>query len=581
MMSQPSPHRTAPTGRRPSTTGFAACCGSMPGRSAHWLNESPLADKTRDFAVSRRYSPIRTRYAADTERSIFVLRQYEPLPRRWSPSRPANCSPISPAVRPDGPLAAVHRLRISELCASASTTSTAAPPLTAHHTIEITRKGRKPGYVIAPASLLDETDGYISGLRFAGSSARDAGDAPPTTTLFVNARGAPVSKNAYQRAVSRAGLACGFKATTHLLCATFACMLLARLETRPARGAKVNPLLVVKILLGHGRTSRPPTGTCVPSPSTPASSGRAGHAARGQRRSREFTAPADSADPGHQTAGRNGHAPQPARHDAARLVRQDAHRLLVVAAASRRAPGARPGLLGPYRGAIRIAASPRTGSRYCPSPGSPPNRSPSDRSPTWTARCWFATSSGSTRNAVPTAGSGPSPRRPPSMGHCASCCDGLSGVGPTRSPASITPSSPFPNKAAAQASRARRFPVGSCAPSSRPVRMDRPDAHGPRIGCPSTRRRRRQARHSRLDPRTDRSTPRRNHSRTGARPRPAAISGCRRPFAATAAPSNWLLLYPRAVSLLPYYLAILIHTAGNPEAIADLTRDRLQPPPAR
>jgi integrase/recombinase XerD len=30
--------------------------------------------------------------------------------------------------------------------------------------------------------------------------------------------------------VSQAGQACGFKATTHLLRATFACMLLARLE---------------------------------------------------------------------------------------------------------------------------------------------------------------------------------------------------------------------------------------------------------------------------------------------------------------------------------------------------------------
>lgn len=40
-----------------------------------------------------------------------------------------------------------------------------------------------------------------------------------------------------------------------------------------------------------------------------------------------------------------------------------------------------------------------------------------------------------------------------------------------------------------------------------------------------------------------------------------------------------LYLYPRAETLLPYYLAILIHTAGNPEAIADLTRDCLQPLP--
>jgi hypothetical protein len=38
-------------------------------------------------------------------------------------------------------------------------------------------------------------------------------------------------------------------------------------------------------------------------------------------------------------------------------------------------------------------------------------------------------------------------------------------------------------------------------------------------------------------------------------------------------------LYPRAESLLPYYLAILIHTAGNPEAIAELARECLQPIP--
>jgi hypothetical protein len=38
-------------------------------------------------------------------------------------------------------------------------------------------------------------------------------------------------------------------------------------------------------------------------------------------------------------------------------------------------------------------------------------------------------------------------------------------------------------------------------------------------------------------------------------------------------------LYPLGESLLPYYLAILIHTAGNPEAIAHLDCDCLQPVP--
>lgn len=39
------------------------------------------------------------------------------------------------------------------------------------------------------------------------------------------------------------------------------------------------------------------------------------------------------------------------------------------------------------------------------------------------------------------------------------------------------------------------------------------------------------------------------------------------------------LLYPDANSILPYYLALLIHTAGNPDPIAALATDCLQPIP--
>jgi hypothetical protein len=38
-------------------------------------------------------------------------------------------------------------------------------------------------------------------------------------------------------------------------------------------------------------------------------------------------------------------------------------------------------------------------------------------------------------------------------------------------------------------------------------------------------------------------------------------------------------LYPRAESLLPFYLEILIHAAGNPDAIREMGRDCLQPLP--
>jgi integrase/recombinase XerD len=69
--------------------------------------------------------------------------------------------------------------------------------------------------------------------------------------LFVNRRGTAVRKNTYQRAIARAGEVCGFKATSHLLRASFGCWLLARLEQIAKQGAAINPLLIVKILMGH------------------------------------------------------------------------------------------------------------------------------------------------------------------------------------------------------------------------------------------------------------------------------------------------------------------------------------------
>jgi integrase/recombinase XerD len=139
------------------------------------------------------------------------------------------------------------RLRLQDVTKRSSSVAS-------HHTIEVTRKGSKPGYVIAPASLLDETGAYLSGHRRVWLlRARRRGRFAEHAALFVNARGSPVGKNAYQRVISRTGQACGFKATTHLLRATFACMLLARLEHLASEGAAINPLMVVKVLMGHER----------------------------------------------------------------------------------------------------------------------------------------------------------------------------------------------------------------------------------------------------------------------------------------------------------------------------------------
>ena len=69
--------------------------------------------------------------------------------------------------------------------------------------------------------------------------------------LFVNTRGSAVKKSTYQKVICRASKNCGFGATTHVLRATFACMMLARLEQLAKKGAPINLLLIVKILMAH------------------------------------------------------------------------------------------------------------------------------------------------------------------------------------------------------------------------------------------------------------------------------------------------------------------------------------------
>ena len=220
-----------------------------------WLQVSPLAGRSHDFALARQQLPARDQSARSADHSLFVLRQFEPLPR---PLAAEQARELLATLMPPYDLMARWQiytgLRVSELSRLGVKDIAGPHSSTAFHTIDVMRKGRKPGYVIAPASLIDETRGYLCGHRRAWlQRARRRGREAADAALFINARGAPVSKNAYQRVISSAGQACGFKTTTHLLRATFACMLLARLERLASQGADINPLLVVKVLMGHER----------------------------------------------------------------------------------------------------------------------------------------------------------------------------------------------------------------------------------------------------------------------------------------------------------------------------------------
>jgi integrase/recombinase XerD len=223
-----------------------------------WLRNSPLTEIAADFPLARRAGPGRRHFWQTAERSLFVLRQFENLPR---PLTSEQARELLAELNPPYDLMARWQLytglRVGELLQLVVRDVLEPPakrsrPEATYRSINIVRKGRKPGYVIASTSLLEETAAYIAQYRagWTKRSARTRGRAP-TVDLFVSRRGSAVRKNTYQQAIARAGEVCGFKATSHLLRASFGCWLLARLEQIAKQGAAINPLLIVKILMGH------------------------------------------------------------------------------------------------------------------------------------------------------------------------------------------------------------------------------------------------------------------------------------------------------------------------------------------
>ena len=76
-----APTRVGHTKSPPSITACAACCGFYQWAvRTEWLQASPLAGRSTDFALSRQ-RPARSQTSRSADDGLFVLRQYEPLPR--------------------------------------------------------------------------------------------------------------------------------------------------------------------------------------------------------------------------------------------------------------------------------------------------------------------------------------------------------------------------------------------------------------------------------------------------------------------------------------------------------------------
>jgi site-specific recombinase XerD len=259
MLKHPSPHTGRPYSHRTINLRVQGVLRFYAWAVRHaWLHDSPLVALADGFPRARPAWRSRCHRRQHAERSVFVLRQFESLPRPLTSEQARELLAVLPApydlmarwqLYTGLRVAELLRLGVKDVVEHGAKKPTSS---STYRSISIVRKGGKPGYVIASMSLLEETAGYIAQYRagWMKRAARIRGRSP-RIELFVNRRGSAVRKNTYQKAIARAGDACGFRATSHLLRASFGCWLLARLEHLAKQGAVINPLLIVKILMGH------------------------------------------------------------------------------------------------------------------------------------------------------------------------------------------------------------------------------------------------------------------------------------------------------------------------------------------
>lgn len=260
MLKQPSPHTGRPYSIRTINHRVRGVLRFYAWAvRTGWLRSSPLSARAADFPSARHLFRGHRRNWRAPERSVFVLRQFESLPRPLASDQVRELlAELSPPYDLMARWQLYTGLRVGELLqltlkgVSEPAARKAATTELAYRQIDIVRKGRKPGYLIASQSLLEETAGYAAQYRagWMNRAARKRGQ-PVQAALFLNRRGAPVKKNTYQQAIQRTSRSCGFRATPHVLRSTFGCWMLARLERLAKEGAAINPLLIVKILMGH------------------------------------------------------------------------------------------------------------------------------------------------------------------------------------------------------------------------------------------------------------------------------------------------------------------------------------------
>ncbi|MDE1918585.1 MAG: tyrosine-type recombinase/integrase [Sphingomonadales bacterium] len=114
-------------------------------------------------------------------------------------------------------------------------------------------KGGKTRRIYPPLKLVDRTNWYIGEDRAALINRRSTKhpEYTPPQQMFLNRRGAPITKARLSAALADGFAAAGLDGSVHWLRHTFAMVMLVRLQAAAQHNPDINPLKVLQVLLGH------------------------------------------------------------------------------------------------------------------------------------------------------------------------------------------------------------------------------------------------------------------------------------------------------------------------------------------
>jgi len=262
MLEQPSPHTGRPYARTTINDRVRSVCRFYDwSHRRGWVAELPFHAADIRISPGRRQSFLAhvDQHGTTTSANVLTVAEYENLPR---PLRVDQLkllfANIEPPYRLMAEWALATGLRRMELCAIevAQIPDIAGLDAADHPLVGVplsVTKGDRPRTVYPPLRLVDRTHWYIGEERAAliRQCRRAFPHYRPSTALFLNSRGASISRARLTAAFAAAFQAAGLDGSLHWLRHTFAMTMLVRLQAHAVAKPEINPLKVLQVLLGH------------------------------------------------------------------------------------------------------------------------------------------------------------------------------------------------------------------------------------------------------------------------------------------------------------------------------------------